>query len=279
MGVGGRSTGCFCNIPSPPPRLWRHSKFENGGAWDSTDPTCSFWCSGSHYLHERSLCFPGRTQEGNVQGNFCAAGSFIHFSQHRAVGLLLLDETRAHSQRRGEQHTFPSVRQCGILLGKPKFPGAELCAQAVSFVSWEGCRTFYNPLGRVSGGWEEVQEPLCEWGTFPRQVLFLQVVGEENSHFPQTFISRSLSSFGCSSCRCVQKSFVASASCFDNERGKCPITPLLLKNEPFHPKCPLLLSKVGRDGAHLATDSAKLWAALGCFCSSDSQTCIKPLWF
>lgn len=166
-GDGGKSTSFFCNsfwlfffvFFS---RLWRHSEFENKVSCDSTDPTCSFCFSGSHYLHERGLCFPGRTKEGNVQGKFCTAGSFIHFSQHRAMGLLLLDETRAHSQRGGEQHTFPSVRQCGILLGKSSFPGVEPSAQALGspLVSWEGCRTFCYPLGRLSGGWEEVQKPL-----------------------------------------------------------------------------------------------------------------------
>lgn len=83
----------------------------------------------------KEVCFPGRTQESNVQGNFCTAGSFIHFSQNREMGLLLLDdETRAYSQG-GEQHTFPSVRQCGILLGKRRFPGEEPGALAVPSVS------------------------------------------------------------------------------------------------------------------------------------------------
>lgn len=51
------------------------------------------------------------------------------------VLLLLNEEISAHSQREGEQHTFPSVRQCGILLGKPSFPGVEPGAQAVPLVS------------------------------------------------------------------------------------------------------------------------------------------------
>lgn len=79
---------------------------------------------------------------------------FIHFSQHRAMGLLLLnEETRAHTQRGSEQYTFPSVRQCGILVGKPKLPGAEPGAQAVPMVSWEGCRTFCSPLGKGETVW------------------------------------------------------------------------------------------------------------------------------
>lgn len=122
---GGREEyrSCFCHCPLFF-SFWRYSEFGSEGACDSMAPTCSFCYTGPHYLHERGLHHPLRSGEGNIQGNFCSADSFIHFSQLTTMGLVWLNrERRAHSQRGGEQQPSPSAEAGWDPAGKTQAPG------------------------------------------------------------------------------------------------------------------------------------------------------------
>lgn len=144
------------------------------------DATCSFCYIGPPYLHERDLCHPLRTGEGNVQEKFYTTGDFIHFYQLRAMGLVWLNgERRAHSQRGGWAPPLsPPAKWCGVQLEKES-PMHELSCIPLS----QPRRHFMAALGGAFGDWEEALKPWCQWGRFPRWVFIPQVVREESSRF------------------------------------------------------------------------------------------------
>lgn len=159
----------------------------------------------------------------------------------------------------------------GSCWGKPRLLGIEPSAQAVLHPSQPTKKLFYSSLRKdiwslrgSARALRSVRE-VSQAGTY-------STGGEEGEQPLLCHSLPSLSPFGCSSCCCLQQSFVASVSCFDSTRGKCLII-LFPKCEPFHPKCPPVLLKSSKDGAHLATDSilANSRTAVGHFCFSGAQ--------